>query len=52
MRRALARAADKATALSVSVLGISEEDLDAEESLIERAGELGRVGYAMDYRQD
>ncbi|MFB1025905.1 MAG: flagellar motor switch protein FliM, partial [Octadecabacter sp.] len=34
MRRSLARAADKAAGLSVSVLGISEEDLDAE-SLIE-----------------
>jgi flagellar motor switch protein FliM len=34
MRRALARAADKAAGLSVSVLGISDEDLDAE-SLIE-----------------
>lgn len=34
MRRALGRAADKAAGLSVSVLGISEEDMDAE-SLIE-----------------
>jgi flagellar motor switch protein FliM len=29
MRRALGRAADKAAGLSVSVLGISEEDMDA-----------------------